>query len=269
MNYLFFFLLLLSASLQAEVYRWTDRQGQMHFSDKPQVGAERMKITSGYSYYRVKKVYDGDTVLLSNGQKVRLLGLNTPEVETRHKSAEAGGEQAKIWLKDVLQNQKVRLETDVEKKDKYGRKLAYLLTEQGLHINLELLNKGLATLNIHPPNIKYSAEFLLAQQQAENKNLGLWQMKQYDPIALTDLGRLKRKGWLRIYGRVQSVHHRRKYSYLNFPNRFSVKIAAKNLQYFPQLETLVGHQVELRGWLSRSKKRYQMLLRHGSAIKRI
>ncbi len=269
MNTLFLILLLLNTTLQAEVYRWTDRQGQVHFSDKPQVGAERLTITPGYTYYQVKKVYDGDTVLLTNGQKVRLLGVNTPEVETRYKPAEAGGEQAKTWLKEVLQNKKVRLETDVEKKDKYGRKLAYLFTEQGLNINLQLLNKGLATLNIHPPNVKYSAEFIQAQQQAENNQAGVWRLKQYAPIAVSDVVNASRKGWQRVYGRVETVHHGRKYSYLNFSSNFSAKIAHSNLVFFPKLESFIGHQFELRGWPKRSKNRYQMLLRHGSAIKPI
>lgn len=196
-------LVLSPLSAQADIFQWVDKNGNKHFSDIPHQGAKKLQINSGHSYYQVKKVYDGDTVLLSNGNKVRFLGINTPEVEGRHKSAQAGGEEAKRWLQKTLKNKKIRLEKDVEKQDKYNRLLAHLFTKDKQHINLELVKRGLATVNIHPPNLKYTNELIKAQQQAEQNKLGVWQRKEYTPKQVNKLNRSNYKGWQRIKGEIK------------------------------------------------------------------
>lgn len=131
--------------------------------------------------YTVTKVYDGDTVLLDNRLKVRLLNFNTLEIERYQKLGETGGEIARKGLKRLLAGQKVRLETDVERKDKYGRTLGHLLTVSGLHLNLEMVKKGWATVSLHPPNLNYSKTMLLAQQKAQSEQIALWGMVEYQP----------------------------------------------------------------------------------------
>ena len=64
----------------AEIYRWQDAKGSAHFSDRFQPDAKIVNIKPGYDFYSVKTVYDGDTVQLEDGRKIRLLGINTPEV---------------------------------------------------------------------------------------------------------------------------------------------------------------------------------------------
>ena len=93
----------------AAIYQWQDADGSKHFSDKSSPKAERVEIKPGYGFYQVKKIYDGDTVVLQDGRKIRLLGINTPEVQHRDKTADAGGDEAKQWLINKLQNAKVRL----------------------------------------------------------------------------------------------------------------------------------------------------------------
>jgi len=72
--------------------------------------------------------YDGDTIVLEDGRKIRLLGINTPEVQHKGKMADAGGEDAKTWLINKLRHSKVRLEFYFDKTDKYGRTLALQLS---------------------------------------------------------------------------------------------------------------------------------------------
>ena len=69
----------LSLSAMADVYVWTDATGQRHYSDQAQHNATRLSVDPGVSYYWVNKVFDGDTILLSDGRKIRFLGINTPE----------------------------------------------------------------------------------------------------------------------------------------------------------------------------------------------
>ncbi len=266
MPLLFFLILLHSNTAAAEIFLWVDADGKKHFSDIPQHNAEVLKINTGYSYYVVKKVFDGDTVLLSNGKKVRFLGINTPEVEGRNKSAQAGGEEAKQWLIKKLKNKKVRLELDVEKKDKYGRLLAHVFTEQKEHINLELVKKGLASVNIFPPGLKYSDDFLQAQKAAEKDGIGIWRFKEYASKPAKQIKQGRYKGWQRVTGKIKNIRQTRKYSYLDFTDVFSLKIAKKSLSLFPEPGSYIGKKVEARGWINKHKKQYSMFIRHPGAI---
>ncbi|MBL4743158.1 MAG: thermonuclease family protein, partial [Cycloclasticus sp.] len=110
---------------------------------------------------RVVRVVDGDTVILDGGEKVRLLGINTPELGFHGKPVEAGALAAKSLLQQWVLNKQVSVVRDVERKDHYGRTLAHLFIEGSGHINVLMLQSGLATLSLHPPNLKYYAELLL------------------------------------------------------------------------------------------------------------
>ncbi|TXL00792.1 hypothetical protein BMR11_01875 [Methylococcaceae bacterium CS5] len=102
----------------------------------------KLQLIEDYSFYKVKKVYDGDTVLLNDGRKIRLIGINTPEIEYAKQSAQAGGDVARKWLTQQLLNTTIRLEFDQEKQDKYKRYLAHVFTRQEVHINRELVRSG-------------------------------------------------------------------------------------------------------------------------------
>lgn len=75
--------------------------------------SEIFRFSGRFQYQVFERVYDGDTVLLSNGSKVRLLSSNTPEIESPHRSGEPGGEEARLWLKEAVEGKKVYLEVDV------------------------------------------------------------------------------------------------------------------------------------------------------------
>lgn len=266
MNYLLFLLLLIPFSTQAENYQWSDVKGKKHFSDKLNPDAKPLHLNPGYSFYQVKRVYDGDTILLTNGTKVRLSGINTPEVQRRRKLAQTGGEEAKLWLINKLKNVKVRLETDVEKRDKYGRLLAHIFTDKKVHINLELVRAGWATVNIHPPNLKYVDELLKVQQDAEQEQSGIWNYVEYAPRQASHINKSTSKGWQRIIARVTNVRHGRKYSYLNCSDDFALKIERKHMSLFPDLDHYIGKRIEVRGWVNKHKKRYSIFIRHPSEI---
>jgi micrococcal nuclease len=265
--YLLLVLLLLSPlPVQAEIFQWKDNYGKTHFSDLPHQGAKILHVDAGHSYYSVKKVYDGDTVLLSNGNKIRFLGINTPEVEGRHKSAQAGGEDAKRWLLKVLKNKRIRLERDVEKKDKYKRLLAHIFTEDNLHINLELIKRGFGTVSIYPPNLKYTDILIKAQQHAEQDKLGIWQRTEYARKPANQLNRSNYKGWQRIVGEVKNIHHTKKNSYLKFSESFSLKVSKKYIALFPDLKNFKNKKIEVRGWITKQKNKFTLFVRHPSQI---
>jgi len=259
--------MLRSATLPAQVFEWFDDQGRHHYSDRKHENAEILTVNPGHSYYIVEKVFDGDTILLENGQKVRLLGINTPEVAGPNKDAESGGETAKAWLKQKLDRKKVRLEIDLEKQDKYRRTLAYVFTDDKQHINLELVKQGLAAVNIYPPNLKYVDTLLAAQQHAEQQRLGIWQDPAYAPQSFTSLHNTDYKGWKRITGRIRNTKKTAKYSYLQFSDKAGIRIENKLLNLFPSLQGYVGKQVEARGWPVKQKDQFFVPVRHPGELK--
>ena len=255
---------MLPALLQAEVYQWTDQQGRLHYDDRGHENAKVLNIDPGISYYDVEKVFDGDTILLSNGDKVRLLGVNTPEIAGRNKLAEAGGDAAKAWLKQVLAHRKVFLQSDVEKQDKYQRRLAYVFTENKEHINLELVKRGLATVNIYPPNLKYLDAFLAAQRSAQQARHGLWGYDAYAPLPAEALDEANYHGWKRLTGIIRSFKQTPKHVYLQFSD--TVSISLESVALFPALDSYKGKHVEVRGWVTRSKDRFVLKIRHPADI---
>jgi endonuclease YncB( thermonuclease family) len=252
---------------EVDVFEWIDKQGRHHYSDRSQPDAKVLKVVPNANYYVVEKVFDGDTILLSDGQKVRFLGLNTPEVAGRNKSAEAGGAQAKEWLRQQLEGRKVRLEGDVEKQDKYQRTLAYVFTEDKRHINLELVKQGLAAVNIYPPNLKYVDVLLDAQRLAESAGLGIWGRADYAPQPFDVLEDENYKGWKRIVGSIRAFKQTGKYSYLQFSDNVSVRIENDMLSLFPSLQSYVGKTLEARGWVSKSSGRFVIQIRHPGELK--
>ena len=260
-------LLCMPSSVRAEIYQWQDAQGSKHFSDRSHPDAKTVKIKPGYGFYSVKTVYDGDTVALEDGRKIRLLGINTPEVQHKDNMANAGGEDAKAWLTKKLQNTRVRLEFDAEKTDKYGRTLAHLFSEKKEHINLSLVKEGLATTSTYPPNLLYVNELLAAENKAEQDRLGIWKRPEYAAIPVNDLTDAGHPGWLRLVGRVITVHNTRKSVYLVFSSQFEARIERKWQSLFPDFNSFLGKTIEVRGWLNKSKKHFSLLIRHPGAIR--
>jgi hypothetical protein len=72
---------------------------------------------------------------------------------------------------------------------------------------------------------------------------------------------------MRLTGRVQSIRRSRRYSYLEISTQADIRIANTNLSYFPELSEYKDKEIEIRGWLSRSKEHYSVLIRHPSALK--
>ena len=124
---------------------------------------------------QVKWVVDGDTVVLIDGQKVRYIGINTPEVAHDDQSAEPYGETAKRFNALLVNRKKVRLEFDRERFDRFQRLLVYVFLENGTFVNAEMLSNGYAYLLKKRPNFKYNSILLQSQRSAMSAKKGIWQ----------------------------------------------------------------------------------------------
>jgi endonuclease YncB( thermonuclease family) len=121
----------------------------------------------------VTKIYDGDTITLSTGEKVRLLQIDTPELSP----AECYGEEARSVLVSLLSaSEQITMKADpkLDKIDRYGRLLRYVFVGS-TNINLKLVELGAAAPYFYRGEKgQYSTQMLKAAQMAKSKNLGLW-----------------------------------------------------------------------------------------------
>jgi len=261
--------LLLQANLfAADIFRSEDEKGTVTFSDKPSQNAQKIQTQPQSNRYlhTVTKVYDGDTIILKNGERVRLLGINTPEIESRHRSDETGGQAAKQWLQDKLNGGQVYLEYDKQQRDKYKRLLAHCFLPDDEHLNKTIVEAGLASLSIIPPNVRYSEQLISAQQQAQQNKRGIWGASAYKPRSVTTLKKGNSKGWQRFLATASSIKKGRTYIRLILEKNVDIRIPMANLDLFPELESYLGKPLEIRGWASRSKQHYSILVQHPSAI---
>ena len=131
---------------------------------------------SGGDPARVIRVVDGDTFHVLRGGRdvtIRLIGIDTPEVDWYGGNAECYGEHAARFAGRLIGGERVRLEFDEERRDPYGRTLAYAYLDTRM-VNVTLLRRGYATVTIYPPNDRYADRFRAAEAEARDEGRGLW-----------------------------------------------------------------------------------------------
>jgi micrococcal nuclease len=122
---------------------------------------------AGLETATVAKVVDGDTVTLSDGRRIRYIGINTPE------RGQPYYQEATEVNRQLVAGQAVQLEFDVETFDQYGRNLAYVWVG-GVLVNREIIAQGFANAFTVPPNVRYEAELRRAEREAREAERGLW-----------------------------------------------------------------------------------------------
>ena len=122
---------------------------------------------------KVVRVVDGDTIEIEGGEKVRYIGIDTPETVDPRKPVQCFSVEASKKNKELVEGKMARLEKDITDRDKYNRLLRYVSIGDVL-VNLELVKQGFAYSYSYPPDIKYQDEFVKAQQEARDLKQGLW-----------------------------------------------------------------------------------------------
>jgi micrococcal nuclease len=118
----------------------------------------------------VERVIDGDTLVCEGGTRVRLLLIDTPEMD----QGEHGGRAREALVALLPPGESARMEYDVERLDRYGRTLAYLYLADGRMANLEMARSGFAVVLSYPPNVKYIDAMRVAVAEAREARRGLW-----------------------------------------------------------------------------------------------
>ncbi|MCF7873313.1 MAG: thermonuclease family protein [Candidatus Omnitrophica bacterium] len=190
-----------------------------------------------YSKIKVEKVIDGDTIVLSTGESLRYIGIDTPESRIKKGNQFVYDPQpfaieATQLNKELVEGKSVRIEFDIDKKDRYGRLLGYCFVGDTF-VNEKLTEEGYAVLYTYPPNIRYVDLLVQAQKKARQNNRGIWGV--YKTINHKQAGNYINQ--IRtVRGRVLNTYQSNNCTYLNFGSDyktdFTVVIFNNTLDYF-------------------------------------
>ncbi len=118
----------------------------------------------------MQRVVDGDTIVLAGGERVRYIGMDTPEVGA---SPEFYGPEASEADRRLVDGKRVRLERGVSDRDRYDRLLRYVYVD-GLMVNAELVREGYARAAAYSPDTRYAACFTALEAEAKTEGRGMW-----------------------------------------------------------------------------------------------
>jgi micrococcal nuclease len=230
---------------------------------------------------RVRYVHDGDTIHLEDGRKVRLIGINAPELARDDMPVQAFALEARDALRAAIasHDNRVGLVYGAERHDRYKRILAHLFTPDGDNLQARLLLQGMATAIAHPPNVAYSECYARQEQSARCKGAGIWSDPEHAITQAADLD-ADSTGFHLVTGKVEHVSQTEKGIWI-FMSELMLGVRSEDLSNFDpsELLSLRGEQLTVRGWLTpystkQAKKKllngrtitHYMRIRHPSAL---
>ena len=216
----------------------------------------------------VAYVDDGDTVRLTNGDRVRLAGIDAPELahpayaDRAARPSEPFGDASRQALMALLatSHNRLRVQYGAEPEDRYGRKLAYLYRPDGKSIQADLVTRGLAMAVYMPPNLALADCLTSIEKTARDHHAGIWSNSEYDPGISTAEGIPDDvQGAAIVRGKVVSVHRSRKNIWINLEGRVALQISARAWDQFQGIDfdRWKGRELRARGWLVHTKSRYE------------
>jgi len=200
---------------------------------------------------KVQKVLDGDTLKLTDGRAVRLLGLNAPELGKAGEKSEPYARKAYRKLNSLVHNKTIYLKTDAESADKYSRLLAHVFLADKTNVTAEILKTGLAYLLIIQPNVEFADCYKTAQNTAIEKNLNLF----------NDAYNLK---FSKKSGLIKKYKFTKNSLWLYLDKKKYVRISRDDLKYFAKIcwQCLIGKTASFQGWWKKSRTGLRLRLYH-------
>ncbi|MBK5414943.1 thermonuclease family protein [Pseudomonas sp. TH31] len=209
---------------------------------------------SGLTSVAVQRVVDGDTLRLSDGRSVRMIGLNTPELGRQGRTDEPFAVAARKRLEALVAASKgqVGLLPGKEATDRYGRTLAHVYGADGANLEAQMLAEGLGFQVAVAPNVDLAMCQQAAERAARQAGLGLWRQS---PVLKAE--QIRTSGFAVLSGRVSKVQRNRGGVWIELQDSVVLRVAPNLLGSFDvaALERLKGKQIEARGWvLDRSRR---------------
>jgi len=200
---------------------------------------------------QVNSVTDGDTVVLTDSRRVRIIGINAAELDKKSERVlRPAAIAAKAMVQQALKhNPSLQLIKGSEPQDQYGRTLAHLVLPNGESVAARLLTTGLAAATAVSPNIRCADQFLQLEAQAREQKLGLWKQEN-NPWFANGEDTRQLRGFHILTDTVRSVKRQR--------NRWRIRLSGGaevysnlHIQAAAEWLALPGQSVTVRGWFSR------------------
>ncbi|MEJ2693652.1 MAG: thermonuclease family protein [Candidatus Thiodiazotropha sp.] len=215
----------------------------------------------------VASVIDGDTLRLKAGQKVRLIGIDTPELGRDGRPDRPFSREARKALQDLVEHSgwQILLQPGIEPRDRYRRILGHIYSPDGDNLTAALLRQGLGYQVVVAPNSNHLKCYQTAELEARKAGVGLWRDKLEDAANLDS----ERSGFHLLRGRIERVGRSRGGVWLNLVGGVAVKVpwqvwremTPQEPEYFDE------RQLEVRGWFYRYKGKLRVELSHPAALR--
>ena len=217
--------------------------------------------------YEVAAIVDGDTLRLENGKKVRLIGIDTPELGRDGEPDAPYAREASSAMEKLVQSSasRVYLQLGRERRDRHRRLLGHVYSSQGQNLTAELLKKGLGYQAVVAPNISNLSCYREAERYARERGLGLWSRELPDAVSMGK----REPGFHLLRGVVESVGSSRDAVWLNLRGEIAVKVPQVVWREMTNQKPadFEGRRLEVRGWFYRHKGRLRLTLSHQAAIR--
>lgn len=225
------------------------------------VEAGTLSVVGQNRWVQVLSVHDGDTLRTDKGEKIRLLGINSPEVANQGKPGQVMGDKAKQRLTKLVAGKRVHLQMDKEKKDIYKRTLAQVFLRDGSWINAQMVREGLAYVYTFAPNFRWAGKLMQAEAEARRNKLGIWKTKRFGVLNSKSVSKLHIGQFRLVTG---SVSRAERWGFRL--GKLKVTIPRKYRQWFTGGAVVgTGQTVTVRGTLRLSSKGQLYMALHSPA----
>lgn len=228
-----------------------------------EVQAENCPARGKLKWSLLQQVVDGDTLILADGRKLRLIAVNAPELGRAGKLAQPLAREARAAVQAFFfEDRRVGVQLGADRYDRFGRHLAHVFRSNGDSLAAELLAAGLAWHIVVPPNDRYRRCLADREVQARGRQLGIWaaagyQLKYADRLGPADTG------FQRVRGTVRAVSRGRHGWWLQLDN-LAIRLDRKDRHFFSSVDPMdwLNHQLTVRGWII-ARSRSRAVTRHG------
>lgn len=227
------------------------------------------RYQSETSTARIVRVSDGDTVVLENNQKVRLIGFNTLELNSQHPPMKYWAQRAADELELLVLKRNVLLTKGRDSTDRYNRVLAHVQLEDGTDIAQVLIERGLAFAVAVGRNTRCSSQNSRLEAKARTAATGFWAVAD-NWINRTHPLKSTNQGFQIVHSRIADIKGKGKQRYLLLDNGLRAKLGKHwpldRAETSKLLTELRGQTIEVRGWLGRSNGALQLTVHHPDNI---
>jgi micrococcal nuclease len=225
------------------------------------VEAGTLSIVGQQRWVQLVHIHDGDSLRTDKGEKIRLLGINSPEVPNNAQPGQIMGDKAKQRLIELAGGQLVQLQTDKEKKDVYGRTLAQVYLRNGTWVNAQMVREGLAYVYTFAPNFRWVRELMQAEADARINRRGIWNTERFRVLRSKTVSK-RHIGQFRVVKGTVSTTGSWKFRL----DKLRVSVPRKYRQWFKNGQVVhEGQKVIIRGIIRQSSKGQLYMALHSPA----